>query len=92
MTDRVTMKILERLVDQLNELTDNPTQIWTRDNNGHNRAHVGAYVLDAAYGGYKLSQIVSNSGGERDITGRDTAGNTARLIRAYMAGLKLVRL
>lgn len=85
---RTTMKTLEGLVDGLNEMTGNPTQIWIRGEDGHNHAHVGAYVLDAAYGGYRLCQISNESGGERDMTPRETAGNTAQLIRAYMAGIE----
>lgn len=46
----------------------------------------GAFALDAAYGGYRLVRYASGGGGERDITGRDTARNTYNAIHSYMQG------
>ncbi len=82
---RTTIKTLRQLIDRLNEATGNPTQVWTTVD-GRNRAHVGCYVLDAAYGGYRLCQIVSEGGGERDLTPRTGAREQADLIRAFMLG------
>ena len=87
MTNRITIKTLRSLVDRLNTMTGNPTTIWTRDETG-NHAHVGAYILDCAYGGYLLAQIVSDGGGERNITMRDTSRATFHQIYAYMNGLE----
>lgn len=86
MSTRTTIKTLRAMVDNLNTLTGNPVNVWTRQGN-QNVAHVGAYVLDAAYGGYRLAQMVNASGGERDITGRSTASGCAAAIRAFQNGL-----
>ena len=83
---RTTIKTLRSMVDSLNEFTGNPTEVWKREGN-RNVAHVGAFVLDAAYGGYRLSQIVSDGGGERDLTPRLPAGQCADAIRAFECGL-----
>jgi hypothetical protein len=56
------------------------------------RAIEGCYVLDCAYGGYRLAQIVSETGGERNITPRYGAAVTADLIRAYMDGIRAYRM
>jgi len=40
---------------------------WRRLKNGKLKARVGTWVLDRAYGGYKVSQIVTVTGGERDL-------------------------
>lgn len=85
---RTTIKTLRSLIDQLNTMTGNPTQVWTSTPEG-SKAHVGCYVLDAAYGGYRLCQIVSEGGGERDITGRESARVCADQIRAYMRGIEV---
>jgi len=84
--ERTTIKTLQHLVDRLNELTGNPVKVWSTIN-GQNRSHPGAYVLDAAYGGYRLCQLANDGGGERDITPRCSARECADQIRAYMAGL-----
>ena len=83
---RTTIKTLRSMVDSLNELTGNPTQVWKREGN-RNVAHVGAFILDACYGGYRLSQIVSDGGGEHDLTPLLPAGQCANAIRAFERGL-----
>jgi hypothetical protein len=86
--NRTTVKTLRILVDQLNDLAGMPREAWARNADGSNRSVEGVYVLDCAYGGYRLAQIAGGSGGERDITGRYGAAITADLIRAYMAGMQ----
>lgn len=90
--DRITIKTLRHRVDMLNRNLGLPMQIWSPDPSGRgNVAHVGCYSLDCAYGGYCLVQIVSASGGERDITPRVGAGECLRLINAFEAGLERAR-
>ena len=86
MTDRITIKHLRWAVDALNIACGFPTKAWETTPAG-NKAHVGCYVLDCAYGGYRLCRIVNESGGERDITPLRGARETYELIRAYRAGL-----
>jgi hypothetical protein len=87
MTYRTTIKTLRTLVETLNTVTGNPVEAYRND--GQRCAAIpGVYVLDCAYGGYRLSRIVSETGGERDITPRYGAAVTADLIRAYMQGLR----
>lgn len=88
MTQRTTVKTLRILVDTLNDITGAPRSAWWRDSNGNNRSIEGCYVLDCAYGGYRLAQIVGSTGGERSITPRYGAAITADLIRAYMDGIR----
>ena len=88
MAYRTTVKTLRTLVGRLNEISGNPTTAWVAREDGKGcRAVVGCYVLDCAYGGYRLCQIVGENGGERDITPRYGASVQADLIRAYMAGV-----
>ena len=86
MSARITFKTLRAMVDQLNEATGNPVNVWRRVGD-RNVAHIGAYVLDANIGGYQLCRITNESGGETVITPRALAARCADLIRAYRAGL-----
>jgi len=86
--NRTTVKTLRILVDNLNYQAGMPLTPWVKAEDGSLRSVEGVYVLDCAYGGYRLAQIVGGSGGERDITGRYGAAITADLIRAYMAGMQ----
>jgi hypothetical protein len=88
--ERVTIKTLRKTVDNLNLSQGLPVKVWTRQGSD-NVAHVGCYVLDCAYGGYQLAQIVTPGGGERDITPRTGARQCADLIRVYQAGLDMDR-
>ena len=40
---------------------------WKRLKGGKLKAIVGTWVLDSAYGGYKVAQISTTTGGERDL-------------------------
>ena len=87
MTDRITMSRLHAAVDRLNDLFGYPRQPYQepRDDRGGLTANADTYILDAAYGGYRLCQMCQG-GGERDITGRGTARATYDVIRAFTDG------
>ncbi len=87
MTQRTTSSTLRRLVGDLNELCGMPREAYQRGEDGRLYSIEGVYVLDCAYGGYRLAQIVGKTGGERNITPRYGASITADLIRAYRDGL-----
>ncbi len=86
MTHRTTRITLRELVNRLNDMVGAPRQAWRLTADG-NRSIEGVYVLDCAYGGYRLAVIVGESGGERNITPRHGAAITADLILAYMDGI-----
>lgn len=87
MAYRTTIKTLRTLVKTLNDVTGNPTDAYRKDGDRY-VAIPGVYILDCAYGGYRLAQMVSDTGGERNITPRYGAAITADLIRAYIDGLR----
>ena len=59
MTTATTMKQLENIVARLNKMNGFEAV-------GYNT--VGAYILDSAYGGWKLAKIVNTSGGQIDVS------------------------
>ena len=87
MTNRVTMDRLRHAVNILNDVFGYAREPYAekRDDKGGLVANDGTFTLDCAYGGYRLCQMCKG-GGERDITGRDTARVTYDLIRAYTDG------
>ncbi len=85
---RTTIKTLRAQVAALNRACGMPEEAWVHAEDGRICAVVGCYVLDCAYGGYRLAQIVGESGGERNVTDRNGAAVTAELIRAYAAGIE----
>ncbi len=88
MTNRTTIKTLRILVGTLNDIAGMPREAYRRGEDGDLHSIEGVYVLDCAYGGYRLAQIVGKTGGEREITPLYGAAMTADLIRAYMAGIR----
>ena len=87
MADRITMARLKSRVSLLNDVfgfADSPYQ-EERDSSGGLIANAGTYVLDCAYGGYRLGQMCPG-GGERDLSGRGTARETYDVVNAYIDG------
>lgn len=91
-SNRITIGALESAVTQLNLLADQPTHY----RNEHPEAipgaiNVGHYYIDQAYGGYKLVQVVSSTGGIRDIShdGYGTKKQLWAFVQAYIDGLSL---
>ena len=87
MSSRITKQRLQDLLDRINQATGHKLEAWTQDETGRNRANVGTYVLDWAYGGVRLSQLTNEGGGERDITGRGTKRETYYRMHAFLDGL-----
>lgn len=91
MTNRITVKLLKAKIDTLNDLLGFPREAYARDAGGKLGASIGTFVLDQANGGYRLCQIVSNGGAERDLTLRGTALETYEAISGVITGVCLAR-
>lgn len=88
MSERITNKDLENVLSRINRIVGAKEESWSKDSDGRYRANVGTYVLDYAYGGVRLSQLTSESGAERDITGRGTKKETYYRMYAFIQGLE----
>ncbi len=64
--ERFTQKQLDASVRMLACALNRPLRPW-RKVKGQNVSAVGAIVLDACYGGYRVAEIVNTSGGESDM-------------------------
>ena len=92
MADRITKARLYARISLLNNVfgyAESPYQD-NRDSSGRLTANAGTFVLDCAYGGYRLGQMCAG-GGERDLTGRDTARATYDVINAYIDGAEAMK-
>jgi len=80
MTQRVTQKQLENMVEAINTVKGYAIKPYT---NG--RANIGTYYIDGAYGGVKLVQIESDTGGVRTIS--QNGYGTKRELLAFLHGM-----
>ena len=87
--NRITNHMLRNKVDLLNQVTGNPLETYTTNENGTHAA-VGNYHLSSAYGGYALHRHVNEGGGITDIFGRGHMPKRELydLICAYMLGFE----
>lgn len=89
--ERITKKTLRLTVALLNREMGLPTSAWLTPTGSGCRANVGVFVLDCAYGGYRLGRIVTEGGGQSDISPRGTARETHDYIMAMIKGIRLAR-
>ena len=59
---RITMSQLEYLVKEINEVTGNKIEPYTKNKDGSYTTNIGNYHLQGAYGGLQLQQM-HNKGG-----------------------------
>lgn len=90
MTNRITAKQLLSKVNTLNDLFGYEREAYSRHPDGNFSANIGTFVLDQSYGGYRLCQIATKSGGERDLTVRGTAREAYQAISAFAGGAHLM--
>jgi len=88
MTHRIEKANLFAVLNRINDATGNRREGWTERGDGTFKANPGTYVLDWCYSGVRLAQLVNESGGERDITGRGTKRETYHRMHAFLAGIE----
>ena len=83
---RVSKKMLENKVDQLNNITNSPMQYF-----GDYDVNVGHFCISGAYGGYELQRTCNNGGGVRTFfnTGHIPKKELYNLICAFINGIEL---
>ena len=90
MTNRITIKTLRAVCDNLNRMTGSPMVPYVRQPDGKLTAQIGCYIIDCAYSGYALARIMNDDGGQTSPVGLGfgTARECYDKMRAYMAGLQ----
>lgn len=66
---KATIALLKNRIAYLNIKARYALEPYTLNAEGQLKANVGTYLLDCAYGGYKVSQVTNEQGGERDVLG-----------------------
>lgn len=89
--ERITIKHLHVDAALLNHATGANLQPWEQDAQGQWRANVGTFIIDRAYGGFRLERIATEGGGVYDVSPRGSAREVHNFIRAMLAGLDLAQ-
>jgi len=80
-TNRITMQDLETQVDTINLMIGHP--LTPSYNNP------GQYILDASYGGYKLTQVTTEHGATDITSGYVSKRELHAQLRAMIIGLNM---
>ena len=86
---RASSKQLEQSVDALNFVVNGEKKIWSKDSHGNLISKVGMFKLDTSNGGYQLTKIVNDGGGETDLSPRMKAGEMHKFISGLFLGMKI---
>ena len=89
MTNRITEKQLQAVVDRINIATGSPIASYV-EIDGKFTAQPGNYHLDGAYGGWKLSRMSNQGGGTSDVfhSGFCTKRELYDQLHAFLRGLE----
>lgn len=86
---RASSKQLEQSVDALNFVVNGEKKIWSKDSDGNLISKVGMFKLDIDVGGYKLTKIVNDGGGETDLSPRMKAGEMHKFLSGLFLGMDI---
>ena len=82
--DRVTNKKLQNTIGTINFVVNGKRNIWFKDSEGNFKSRVGMLKVDKNYGGYQLTKIVNDGGGETDLTHRLSAREMFCFLQGYL--------
>ena len=82
--DRVTNKKLQNTIGTINFVVNGKRNIWFKDSEGNFKSRVGMLKVDKNYGGYQLTKIVNDGGGETDLTHRLSATEMFYFLQGYL--------
>ena len=70
MTQRITQSMVKNRLAILNDVFEYDREPYAKDSQGNIKGNHGTFILDSAYGGYRLSQMACPNGGtgERDLS------------------------
>ena len=91
MSTRISIKDLQEMVDQINDITGHDKDPYDHSKKGCN-PNTGTYLIDSAYGGVQLVRMSLTKGcsGQSDITsGFNTKKDLYEKIKGILTGLKM---
>ena len=83
---RVTQKLLDQRLHNLNELTGEHPDRATVDSDGARRYNIGTYVIGHNAGNVRLERIDNEAGGTHEVTGFSSKRELYYMINAFMKG------
>ncbi len=93
MRRNISKSDLQYLVDELNKVTNNPIDSYTKTNEGQYRANIGNYHLSWAYGGVSLQRMTNEGGGVSNVShsGHGTKRELYNYLIALLDGIELAQ-
>lgn len=87
MTQRITMKQLEKLCNRINKVAGTPLTYCDKVGQMPFKANIGHFHIDAAYSGVRLVQTCNEGDGIRSFTGYLTKRELFYAMHAFIEGL-----
>lgn len=90
MSNRITQKDLDGMVERINKITGSPLSPYTKNEQGQCKPNAHCYHLDWAYGGVCLVRMCDYGSGITSISqiGFATKRNLYNWMSAYLNGLQ----
>tara|TARA_R100000458_G_scaffold17985_1_gene15600 strand:+ start:254 stop:523 length:270 start_codon:yes stop_codon:yes gene_type:complete len=85
---RITTKMLDYKIDQLNSILGFPKEPYTF-NGSKLKTNYNTYYIAKAYGGYRVEQMCKG-GGSRDITERGTKKECYLYLKGMLEGIQAI--
>jgi len=83
---RVTQKILDQKLHNLNELTGESPYEYSRESDGVRHYNIGTYVIGHNAGNVRLERIDNDARGTHELTGFTSKRELYYMINAFMKG------
>ncbi len=88
--ERITRKMLNGKVDLLNKLLGQPTESYSKKENGEWAPNPRVFYIGGAYGGYRLERMCNSGSGASDISPRGTKREVYDYVKAFIQGVEEV--
>ena len=86
MTHRITMKHLDFVCDEINDLLGKPKSYWDSE---LKKARVGNRHIESTQSGYSLAITINEGGGISNMFGSKTKRELMEKLEAYLMGLRV---
>ena len=83
------MQLLNARINELNMLTNSPTEPYTTDEAGSFKAQIGNWHYDSGNGGYMLVRMGTDGGGTTQHSDRMSAPKLAEFLYVLIKGIQI---
>ena len=80
-------QVNNQLVRILNNLMNNKLDVWYTNDTGERKANIGTFYIGYAYNQPRLQVIISEDGGDKNISDRLPAKELNRWLNGFLSGI-----